>query len=48
MIKFEIVKNPYQLDLYDLISVGKRVNLNTHKTQVCHKYIFNGTLLNRQ
>ena len=22
--------------------------LNTHKTQVCHKYIFNGTLLNRQ
>ena len=23
-------------------------NLNTHKTQVCHKYIFNGTLLNRQ
>lgn len=26
MIKFEIVKNPYQLDLYDLISVGKRVN----------------------
>lgn len=24
------------------------VYLNTHKTQVCHKYIFNGTLLNRQ
>ena len=22
--------------------------LNTHKTQVCHKYIFNGPLLNRQ
>lgn len=26
MIKFEIVNNPYQLDIYDLISVGKRVN----------------------
>lgn len=26
----------------------RTVFLNTHKTQVCHKYIFNGTLLNRQ
>lgn len=26
MIKFEIVNNPYQLDIDDLISVGKRVN----------------------
>ena len=27
---------------------NKKLPLNTHKTQVCHKYIFNGTLLNRQ
>lgn len=26
MIKFEIINNQYQLDIYDLISVGKRVN----------------------
>ena len=26
MIKFEIVNNPYQLDIDNLISVGKRVN----------------------
>lgn len=26
MIKFEIVKNTYQLNIYDLISIGKRVN----------------------
>ena len=27
---------------------AQKIILNTHKTQVCHKYIFNGTLLNRQ
>lgn len=34
MIKFEIVKNPYQLDLYDLISVGKRVNNTKRKFSI--------------
>lgn len=35
MIKFEIVKNPYQLDLYDLISVEKRVNNSKRKFSIC-------------
>jgi len=34
MIKFEIVKNPYQSDLYDLISVGKRVNNSKRKFSI--------------
>ena len=28
--------------------IEQKRDLNTHKTHVCHKYIFNGTLLNRQ
>ena len=34
MIKFEILKNPYQLDLYDLNSVGKRVNNSKRKYSI--------------
>ncbi|WP_349820021.1 hypothetical protein [Catenibacterium sp. RTP21428st1_D7_RTP21428_210409] len=35
-------------DLFDEEVYEILKDLNTHKTQVCHKYIFNGTLLNRQ
>ena len=34
--------------VFKLLLTKIKNNLNTHKTQVCHKYIFNGTLLNRQ
>lgn len=55
-IKYEIIK--YQKNNHNLgDKMNKRrvtmeklyINnlLNTHKPQVCHKYIFNGILLNR-
>ena len=37
-----------KLDGLSLDLEKQNIDLNTHKTQVCHKYIFNGTLLNRQ
>ena len=37
-------------EVEEMLDITKKtlIYLNTHKTQVCHKYIFNGTLLNRQ